>query len=509
MNSEKPELCLAEEFGRFFVGWNGRPLVMNHPVVNGTPVCANQPEILEEYQIGIVFNASVPGKKLVVEAWVDNERASSLNDASAEALARMQAGDIVEVSTGLYTGVEDQEGTYNGEQYFGVWRDIVPDHLAILESGLVGACSIADGCGTNRMNTMAKRVNSVNDAWRVFSKSQALIKPNADDAAGTAGTTDCECKKKKMAASKDPNSNNAPTGEELLAPTAVSSEEILANLRACMIPDGMLTSDAAQLVATQLRATLGEETDGWFYTYVLGMTADKVVYMIYSDEESSTYQRSFSIASDGSSVTLGSDIEAVNLITKIVPRANDSGASEDATRANEENEVMKNLGTVEQLAANAEAAQTTTTTTTTATPPVAPAVNTVTGGDTAGAEQVAGAVAAGGATGKAHSVESLLANVSPELRESIEEGQRVLRAKKNDLIGKLKASGRCKIADERLNSMKVLELEELCELAAIPNYAGLAPAVDPSNNTQRDNSQKVPTPPAIFEIGAAFKNNAA
>ena len=30
-NAETPELALASEFGKHFKGWNGRPVVVNHP----------------------------------------------------------------------------------------------------------------------------------------------------------------------------------------------------------------------------------------------------------------------------------------------------------------------------------------------------------------------------------------------------------------------------------------------------------------------------------------------
>ncbi len=33
-NSDAPELALASEFGKIIAGWNGRPLVLNHPKIN-------------------------------------------------------------------------------------------------------------------------------------------------------------------------------------------------------------------------------------------------------------------------------------------------------------------------------------------------------------------------------------------------------------------------------------------------------------------------------------------
>jgi hypothetical protein len=512
MNSDKPELCLASEFGKFFVGWNGRPLVMNHPVYDGVPVCANQPEVLEEYQIGWVFNASVAGGKLKVEAWIDNERAADLNTASADALKAMQAGEVVEVSTGLYTTVVDKDGEYEGEEYFGIWTNIVPDHLAILEAGLIGACSAADGCGTNRTNQMATNVKPSEDAWRTMKRKCKSKANTTDEPAANSGTGECQC---KTQANANVNANPAPA-VNLAQPqeSAFPFDTFLANLRANMIPDGMMTRDVENLVGVKLSEAVEEASESdYCYSYIVGITADKVVYGVYeSGMGYETYQRSFTVAADGSSVTLGDDIEAVNLITKIVPRTDDVDSSEDGSRSNAEStqsakeNPMKQIGTevqnnnaptptpaagdggttltrVEQLAANAAGT----------TSPSADAT-------------VTAELGAGGATGKAHTVDSLLANASPEVREVLEEGQRVLAARKNDLIGKLKASNRCKISDARLNTMKVNELEELCELAAIPNYAGLAAAVDPTAHAQRDNAQQMaPVPEPMFQIGGGRK----
>ena len=49
MNAATPELALAEEFGKFPAGWNGRPVVMNHPIIDKNPVSANSPSVLETF----------------------------------------------------------------------------------------------------------------------------------------------------------------------------------------------------------------------------------------------------------------------------------------------------------------------------------------------------------------------------------------------------------------------------------------------------------------------------
>ena len=153
--SEAPELALAEEFGANPLAWNGRPIVVNHPELEGEKVSASLPEVVDKEKIGEIYNTVLDGKKLKLEAWIDLERAEGLGGVISETVAKLQNGEeIIEVSTGLFSNVEDKNGKFNGEDYRGVWRNIVPDHLAIL-SEATGACSINDGCGAPRANAAA------------------------------------------------------------------------------------------------------------------------------------------------------------------------------------------------------------------------------------------------------------------------------------------------------------------------------------------------------------------
>jgi hypothetical protein len=154
-NSSQPEFCPALELDKAPQGWNGRPLVMNHPQLNGEFVSANIPEVLEEWAFGHIFNASVSAGKLKGEAWIDTGRASERGGDFQNAVDRINSGELVEVSTGLFTQVIPSKGRYNNSRYSGVWSGIVPDHLAILSKGVTGACSIEDGCGIPRLNQIA------------------------------------------------------------------------------------------------------------------------------------------------------------------------------------------------------------------------------------------------------------------------------------------------------------------------------------------------------------------
>lgn len=157
------ELVLASEIEKGTVhAWNGRPVVMDHPVADGKQVLANIPLVLDGYQIGTVFNAQLKEKKLHAEAWLDIERCESLNEDSRQLLSRMRKGEMVEVSVGTLITVEENPGTYDGEDYEVIWRDIVPEHLAMLPDGTIGACSNEMGCGAPRTARVARvhRMNS-------------------------------------------------------------------------------------------------------------------------------------------------------------------------------------------------------------------------------------------------------------------------------------------------------------------------------------------------------------
>lgn len=150
--ADNPELALASEYGKVPGAWNGRPVVINHPKLEGDYVPAGTPEVWEEYTVGWLFNTDITEQgKLRSELWLNKEWLSS-NDDYAAVLSRIQNNETIEVSTGLFCDLEETEGFYQGEKYFAIWRNVIPDHLAILPN-VQGACSVADGCGTNRTNS--------------------------------------------------------------------------------------------------------------------------------------------------------------------------------------------------------------------------------------------------------------------------------------------------------------------------------------------------------------------
>lgn len=151
--------------------WNGRPVTVNHPNVDGMDVSANSPAVLEQFAIGQIFNAKIDGKKLRAEIWIDLELAQKLNQ--DELIQTLKAGNKMEVSTGYFCFAEQTTGKINGNSYVEIHKDIKPDHLALLPHD-IGASSIADGAGTFNRRMQMK----INEAVQVI--TNALTKKKED-----------------------------------------------------------------------------------------------------------------------------------------------------------------------------------------------------------------------------------------------------------------------------------------------------------------------------------------
>jgi len=146
----------ADEISTFPEAWNGRPLPLGHPKVNGQYVSANSRGIIDAYSVGQMFNckfnestATKPAQ-LVGEAWIDTEKLDQLaeqgNSKALKLLEKLDVDEPIEISTGLFTEDEATAGNFNGTPYSAIARNHRPDHLAILTDE-VGACSVEDGCG--------------------------------------------------------------------------------------------------------------------------------------------------------------------------------------------------------------------------------------------------------------------------------------------------------------------------------------------------------------------------
>lgn len=142
--SKGPLFYPGSELGKTPESWNLKPIVVNHPVVNGEGVSACTPEVIEEYKVGIIMNTRFDGLgRLKADAYINPEQADKVEPRVMEAITNEE---MMELSTGVFTDQEPTTGKYKGESYTAIARNYRPDHLALLPDNK-GACSIEDGAG--------------------------------------------------------------------------------------------------------------------------------------------------------------------------------------------------------------------------------------------------------------------------------------------------------------------------------------------------------------------------
>lgn len=160
--SQGPLMYHAEELAKFPGVWNHKPVVVYHPMMNGLPVSACEPAVVDACRVGIIMNTvwDEKAKKLRAEAWLNEAK---LQQVDARVLTAIKAGNMVEVSTGLFTdNVPVANGTWQGESYTAEARNLRPDHLAILPDQK-GACGIDRGAGLLQINAKGMSFEDLHD----------------------------------------------------------------------------------------------------------------------------------------------------------------------------------------------------------------------------------------------------------------------------------------------------------------------------------------------------------
>ena len=142
------------ELRGFVEAWNGVPVPIYHPSVNGINVSANSPDIEEKWNVGKFFNVHWDNA-IKGEVWINIEKAEKIGH--KEVVERLENGEMMELSTGLLCETNQSLGEFKGEKYQGIVKNIRPDHLALLPNQ-EGACSIKDGCGALRVNKKSKEI---------------------------------------------------------------------------------------------------------------------------------------------------------------------------------------------------------------------------------------------------------------------------------------------------------------------------------------------------------------
>lgn len=423
-NAKDAELVLINEIAKYPAGWNGRPIVANHPQDSaGHYISAGDPEVMEKWSYGIVFNTTVDGDKLKGEMWLDESRANELGGAAKDCLDRILAGDIIEVSTGYFCGVENMSGRFNGAEYSGKQNSIVPDHLATLDSNKTGACSVEDGCGGNRANAS------------------------------------CSCEDKAACSCSTTTDVKMPKGNVF--------QKVL---------DAVFRVDMTdQDKRSALQIALGMVCDSR-YVYVVAVEDTKVTYCDYdSDYNMATYQRNYSISADGT-INIGNKATVVTSDTRFVevkvvttntnsatqeenmtqqtPSVNDakkakvdaviaasSGAFTEEHRANLS--AMPDAGLDSMLKAYDDAKKAPTTVATPAAVVEQPAANAT----------------------KELTEEEYLKQAPAGIRAALESAVRLQNSRRDELVKAIKANARNKFSDDQLKAFDMGMLEQLAEIA--------------------------------------------
>lgn len=446
-NAPAPELALAEEFGRFPQGWDGRPVTYDHPKVNGIPVAANSPDVLADNAFGQLFNTELKDNKLHTEIWINEARIAELGEEAQATIQNLKDGTgVAEVSTGLFTMSEVVSGTHDGSDYDAIWRNIVPDHLAVLPEGITGACSVEDGCGAPRLNQSNGNTthNIVSDNWQPVMRA-AQMKTNCDCTENNEGDEQVGVFKKLL-----------DLGANFLNFKGNST--------------GTSDSDIRNAINAGLQAV---DDDSYYYILaVFPSSSTQGTFVCEKGWDGKLYENTY-IIDAGGSISIGSEPIQVRPQTTFMPVQINVNSPNKEIVMNEKlvNELIANTGTqyteddrewlatlddgqLEKMApveieAEAEA-------------DADPAVDT---------EPTANAQAAPITTNE------YIAAAPVEMREVLAAGVELHRNRKAALVSALKANARCTFTEAQLNGKSVEELESIVAMAPDITFEAAAPAV--------------------------------
>jgi hypothetical protein len=507
LNATEPEYAPADEFAKFPAGWNGRPITMNHPRSDGELCSANSPDVLEEFAFGFLANSTRDDTKLKTEAWIDDEIVEEKAGDFQATVDRLKAGEMVEVSTGLFTEVVPTSGIQGDVIYTQAWKGVVPDHLAFLPEGTIGACSVADGCGAPRLNQGAlitangSRVvviggdaehccNSCAQGGSCMAENAEGAGENAEAPAPAAnegenaeGTGDQGQQQEQSDAEESPE-----TATEQLQANAFAAC-VLDRLALNAVPSGMTFDNIRQIVAEALREAYENAC------YISAMTSDMVAFeqrhdsgcgcgccYSYYDARYVTMGVSYTLSEDGG-VTFTGEPVPVNLIVTIVPKPGNVTADSNIA-ANEGNSGANQQDQEGQMAEESQ--------------------NEDQNGG-AGGDVNANANGAGNEQAP-RDLASFLAAAPPEIAAVLQEGVELRTQQRTTLIERIVANSNGVYSAEDLAGKDIPELKKLDTLSA-PQPADFRGRSFPSGHTEgisgnsdsRANQRSVPPPPKAFE----------
>jgi hypothetical protein len=491
-NAPAPELALAEEFGRFPQGWDGKPIMLGHPSVNGHAVSANSPGVLESDSIGQMFNTTLKGNKLHTEMWLNLDRVTSIGEVAEDTIKRLQDGDeVVEVSTGLFTMQEFVDGTFNGEGYSSVWRNIVPDHLAVLAEGVKGACSVEDGCG-------APRTSKELGYWRNNDLAINSVRMSTGDAAAEAIMIGKQC---GCGGTCDACTSAVEIAEEqkgLFQKLLEKGKDLFS-----FENNSLAMSDGD--VRTALFSALTISTDRPIWIMAVFQDSDGTGDVVFEEGFDGTlFQQQFSINEPTGEMTISGDRIAVRPVTKFVPVEVTTNEELNVQPTTQQENNMSKEQLVQALITN-EGTQYTDADSTwlnaleedqlqRMTPVVAeedPALEV---------EELIAPIAEEGIP----TLEQYLSKAPTELQSVLSEGIKLQQSRKTSLVDGILANSRNTFSKEDLTAKDIRELEGIASLAVDISFEALGqlPVVNNADDTQ-------PAPaPLVFNIGGSQENAA-
>lgn len=310
MNSTGPEFVPAEELSLAPGGWDGRPVMPDHPA-NGTG-SANEPKTLERHRFGQLFGTRFEGGKLKTEAWLDVARAERLGGDALRVIERCRAGEPVEVSVGCWVALEQVSGVSpSGVPYEYRWAGVTPDHLAMLPEGVEGACSIEMGCGAPRA---AKAEGGGTDAAPGSPCSNAAapqdLRPNARGELQGSISKPPQSLTQRRAVMRAAKQERKPMNNLM--------HRILSGLGFRQAAEDEGPSDVD--LREKLWDVLYAAEPGLQWIEEVKPQASTVIYSTAPERDLLWWHRSYSVADDGS-VTLGDDRVQGNMVQRFEPLA--------------------------------------------------------------------------------------------------------------------------------------------------------------------------------------------
>lgn len=429
-NASAPELVPADTISIAPSNWNGRPVVVDHPEVNGEMVSASSsPDLLEASIVGYIFNARAEAGRLKMEAWIDVDRATALGGKALEMVERIRAkASDIEVSVGAIVSAIKQQGSFNGKPYYAVWSDLRPDHLALLSAGSTGACSNGMGCGV-RAAKATETPTMITGDRSILMRLFSVLRPAA--------------KKTEQNESDRARMNKLYDALRAVEPGFLGLDDTFSEdgivIYSTMPEDKVMTYRRSFTMAEDGSVTLGE--------------AEEVeAVMRYEPVKAAAAPASCGCggAAHPAPTTLSATSEGDPVMKQKAERiaaliANTKTPFTEAHRALLENATDDQLTAFEQ---HADKADETAATTTPAPAATTPAATTTTDAPV--------------------TLEALVEKADPDIRAAFHSIREQSAKDKADAIAALKATGRCAFTDAELAGKALAELKALVALASAP-----------------------------------------